>query len=688
MDRQGRGPPQRHSSLPVSLHRLLVSGPPQPPQSPNADDTTTLALAPQTGVEGGRVSPGGIVTSASVQPAPGAEQQLPSLVLTEAAFQGVPGVQPAGARQQTRSPASGNVGQETGPAAVPTLPALPLPPPPPQHVLRTDPALYASSSSLPSTYTAARSGPHLRPISWSSGSAVSAPPTAARLGSPDRSAPPLARTLPQPRPIAGPPHIPVSPPSPPVAGPSRLPEEPAPTRGRKRKTAAKKAQPALLSAETSSASRSTSRTRRRRDASGAELDFGRSAGAPAAVPPPAGGEASQRTARPSASTRRAEAGPSARRISESGRGSPASSTTENYPVAVGATAYSVTTLSPLRATILPPVLEPDPPPEGPTVESVPPGMSAAGAGPSTSRGGVGERAAEVKRSESDTEEAEAEGRGKRRRRGRSSRQESSTTSSSSEHAQAPKSKKTLIACHFCRARKLRCDGQKPSCANCRKRSHPCTYEQQPKRRGPGKTPRGSSSRRRTRSSAAGSSAADPTRTAEASGSGAGTGPSAAGAPPAPEAAGAFNAEAAAARRAAAEAALAAATAARAQQQQRYPEPPASPPSIAFEPQLTGPVPTYPGFAYRPPSASSSSFSATGQLPPFHFYSVGRGMNRSVASDSVRSSNTSNVSSAPSVPDSEEGVEGSVVDEFMDYTELEEFYLQPQPGPGPGEEGSQ
>ncbi|KAI0354921.1 hypothetical protein OH77DRAFT_1542797 [Trametes cingulata] len=544
MDRQGRGPPQRHSSLPASLHRLLVSGPPQPPQGAHGDDPTAPALAPPTGVEGGggRISPGDTHSSASA--APNADQQLPSLVLTQAAFEGIPRVDPAGAgsRHQSRSPALSTVSQEAGLGAAavpPALPTLPLPPPPPP------------------------------------------PPTAAA------------------------------------------------------------------------------------------------------------------------------AGPSSRRMSESGRGSPASSSTatavDNYPVAVGSTAYSVTTLSPLRAMILPPVLEPVSAPEGPTGESVPPGEAASVAGPSTGGTAVGEQTrttggseAEVKRSESDTEEGElAVGRGKRprqeRERGRGQReetvQESSTTSSSSseQHARAPKSKKTLIACHFCRARKLRCDGQRPSCANCRKRSHPCTYEQQPKRRGPGKTPRGSTSTRRTRHSTA---AADAARTAEASGSGGGGGggggTSQAGAPLAPEAAGVFNAEAASARRIAAEAALAAATAA------------PSPRDIAtqpFEPQLTGPVPTYPGFAYRPPSAS-----AAGQLPPFHFYSVGRGMSRSVASDSVRSSNTSNVSSAPSVPDTEELVEGpqgaeggSVADEIMDYAELDDFYRQqhpPEPGPGPGEEGSQ
>lgn len=222
------------------------------------------------------------------------------------------------------------------------------------------------------------------------------------------------------------------------------------------------------------------------------------------------------------------------------------------------------------------------------------------------------------------------------------------------------------------ARKLRCDGLRPSCSNCHKRSKVCTYEQQPKRRGPGKTPR-ATTRRRARH-ATGDDDAEPGRAAEvgvASGSGsgvAGTG-GAAGAP-GPEAAGPSNADGASAG------ASSAATA----DVQTGPFPMTR---QAFEPQLTGPIPTYPGFAYRPPSTHSA-----GQLPPFHFYSLGRGMSRSVASDSVRSSNTSNVSSAPSVPDSEEGPEGSVADELMELAELEEFYQLPQPRPGPGEDGSQ
>ncbi|KAF8272254.1 hypothetical protein EI94DRAFT_1697602 [Lactarius quietus] len=52
-------------------------------------------------------------------------------------------------------------------------------------------------------------------------------------------------------------------------------------------------------------------------------------------------------------------------------------------------------------------------------------------------------------------------------------------------------KKTEIACDFCRGRKLGCSGDRPKCKACIKRKGECVYASAPRRRGPGKAPRGS-----------------------------------------------------------------------------------------------------------------------------------------------------------------------------------------------------
>ncbi|KAI6042686.1 hypothetical protein EDC04DRAFT_2657841 [Pisolithus marmoratus] len=52
-------------------------------------------------------------------------------------------------------------------------------------------------------------------------------------------------------------------------------------------------------------------------------------------------------------------------------------------------------------------------------------------------------------------------------------------------------RKIYVACDFCRGRKLRCDGTRPSCSNCATRSLECKYQDHPRRRGPGKAPKGS-----------------------------------------------------------------------------------------------------------------------------------------------------------------------------------------------------
>ncbi|KAF8630832.1 hypothetical protein AX17_005191 [Amanita inopinata Kibby_2008] len=50
--------------------------------------------------------------------------------------------------------------------------------------------------------------------------------------------------------------------------------------------------------------------------------------------------------------------------------------------------------------------------------------------------------------------------------------------------------RVYVACVQCRTRKIRCDGAKPVCHNCCRRSHnaECVYDAVPKRRGPDKTP--------------------------------------------------------------------------------------------------------------------------------------------------------------------------------------------------------
>ncbi|KAJ7260366.1 hypothetical protein B0H12DRAFT_1107906 [Mycena haematopus] len=46
----------------------------------------------------------------------------------------------------------------------------------------------------------------------------------------------------------------------------------------------------------------------------------------------------------------------------------------------------------------------------------------------------------------------------------------------------------VIACRPCRGRKIRCDSNRPSCANCVRRKNECIYDAVPRRRGPDKRP--------------------------------------------------------------------------------------------------------------------------------------------------------------------------------------------------------
>ncbi|KAG8929762.1 hypothetical protein FRC01_003790 [Tulasnella sp. 417] len=66
---------------------------------------------------------------------------------------------------------------------------------------------------------------------------------------------------------------------------------------------------------------------------------------------------------------------------------------------------------------------------------------------------------------------------------------------------AKRGKKVEMACHFCRGRKLKCDGVQPRCQHCTKRGQHCTWDSHVRRRGPGlknksKEPKGGVSKRR------------------------------------------------------------------------------------------------------------------------------------------------------------------------------------------------
>ncbi|KAF8582821.1 hypothetical protein K439DRAFT_1350360 [Ramaria rubella] len=55
-------------------------------------------------------------------------------------------------------------------------------------------------------------------------------------------------------------------------------------------------------------------------------------------------------------------------------------------------------------------------------------------------------------------------------------------------AQGKMRTRVYVACLQCRSRKIRCDGAKPKCQKCARRSSECDYDAAPKRRGPDKKP--------------------------------------------------------------------------------------------------------------------------------------------------------------------------------------------------------
>lgn len=51
-----------------------------------------------------------------------------------------------------------------------------------------------------------------------------------------------------------------------------------------------------------------------------------------------------------------------------------------------------------------------------------------------------------------------------------------------DNSSVPKPKR--LACMICRKRKLKCDGQRPSCSTCSRLGHDCAYDEQRRKSGP------------------------------------------------------------------------------------------------------------------------------------------------------------------------------------------------------------
>ncbi|TBU46365.1 hypothetical protein BD309DRAFT_916181 [Dichomitus squalens] len=352
--------------------------------------------------------------------------------------------------------------------------------------------------------------------------------------------------------------------------------------------------------------------------------------------PPSGPHTGERVVRP-LPTRLHERAASPRRVSESSRRSPPSAFSYYEPefsFSVGSTAYDVTTLLPLRgATILSPEGA-EPPPTSVSSAASPRSPEVGG---SSNASYIAQTLQEPGSEPQDASRLGAEGTasalGTKRRRGKD---KDSTSSEGSEVPHPPKSKKISIACNKCQQRKSRCDGQRPMCGACiRHNTHDCQYAAVARRRGPGKNVQGNSRRPGQR---AGSSGSKPKARR---GRGKDRGPS-------PPDASLEPSEPLSASGLPGPGLTASFPYARA----------------AFEPQLSGPVPNYPGLAYRPPSYHPAS-------RPFTFLSVrpgptSRSTTSGSVSESVRSSTTTS-SAAPSIPDIEE-LEAA----YLDMTELDTY----------------
>ncbi|KAG1822738.1 uncharacterized protein BJ212DRAFT_1477152 [Suillus subaureus] len=106
-------------------------------------------------------------------------------------------------------------------------------------------------------------------------------------------------------------------------------------------------------------------------------------------------------------------------------------------------------------------------------------------GPQTSSHGLLDQTREDLPAEVSVEDRESSSERPTYRRGKRKR------SDTQDERKTKVARKIYVACDFCRGRKLRCDGTKPSCANCSTRTLECIYKDHPRRRGPGKAPKGS-----------------------------------------------------------------------------------------------------------------------------------------------------------------------------------------------------
>ncbi|ORX34535.1 hypothetical protein BD324DRAFT_610110 [Kockovaella imperatae] len=87
-------------------------------------------------------------------------------------------------------------------------------------------------------------------------------------------------------------------------------------------------------------------------------------------------------------------------------------------------------------------------------------------------------------SQGSSDESAYEPKGRKRRTISSSR---SVKKESAATVEEDGEKKPVIACHMCRARKLKCNGVRPKCANCvRRNEDSCEYDTVLRRRGPGR----------------------------------------------------------------------------------------------------------------------------------------------------------------------------------------------------------